>query len=73
MENFIFCAVEYVSIKTQTCNEPSADYIGIAVGFNDSLSVTNADKGTEAESECYLLAGSLRETIDLLKVVLKGK
>ena len=64
---------EYVSIETQTCSQLSADYIDIAVGSNDGLSVTVAHKSTDTESDCYQLVGSLRETIDLLKVELKDK
>ena len=64
---------KYVSIKTQTCNKLSADYIDIAVGSNDGLPVTVAHKSMETKSECYQLVGSLRETIDLLKVELKDK
>ena len=48
---------EYVSIKTQTCNELSADYVDITVGSNDELSVTVAHKSTWTESECYQLVG----------------
>ena len=73
MENFIFCAVKYVSINTQTCNELSANYIDIAVGSNNSLSDTVAHKSTETESECFQLVGSLHETTDLLKIELKDK
>ena len=29
---------DYVSIKTQTCNDLSVDYINIAIGSNDRLS-----------------------------------
>ena len=60
-------------MDTQTCNQLSADYIDIAVGSNDEFSVTIAHKSTETESEYYQLVGSLRETIDLLKVELKDK
>ena len=73
MENFIFCAVKYVSIDIQTCNELSANYVYIAVGSNNSLSDTVAHKSRETESECFQLVGSLHETIDLLKVELKDK
>ena len=64
---------EDVNSKIQTCNKLSADYIGIEVGYNDSLSVTLSDKSTAIESECYQLIGSLVETIYLLKIELKGK
>ena len=51
----------------------SPDYIYILVGSNNDLSVTVALKGTETESECYQLVGSLHKTIYLLKVELKDK
>ena len=46
---------EYVSIETQTCSQLSADYIDIAVGSNDGLSVTVAHKSMDTESDWYQL------------------
>ena len=37
------------------------------VGANDDLFVTVANKGTETDSDCHQLIGTLRETISLIK------
>ena len=46
---------EYINIETQMYNEQSADYINIAVGFNDGLPATVAHKNMETEFGCYQL------------------
>ena len=59
--------------KSKHFNELPTNYIIIAVVSNDSLSVMVAHKSTKTESQCYQLVDLIRETIDLLKVELKGK
>ena len=59
--------------KSKHFNELPTNYIIIAVVPNDSLSVMVAHKSTKTESQCYQLVDLIRETIDLLKVELKGK
>ena len=55
-----------VSIETQTGDVTSAEYVDSGVETNDDLFVMVANKGTENDSECHQLIGTLRETISLL-------
>ena len=59
--------------KSKHFNELPTNYIIIAVVSNDSLSVMVAHKSRKTESQCYQLVDLIHETIDLLKVELKGK
>ena len=51
----------------------SAEYVDSGVGTNENLFVTLENKGTETDSDCHQLKGTLRETISLLKVQLRNK
>lgn len=55
----------------QTSNTTSdvsyAEYVYTGVRTNDDLFVTMANKGTETDSKCHQLIGTLRKTISLLK------
>ena len=55
----------------QTSNTTSdvsyAEYVYTGVRTNDDLLVTMANKGTETDSKCHQLIGTLRKTISLLK------
>ena len=48
-------------------------HIGSRVGTNDDLFAMVANKGTETDSDCHQLIGTLRETIALLKDELRNK
>ena len=48
-------------------------HIGSRVGTNDDLFAMVANKGTETDSDCHQLIGTLRETISLLKDELRNK
>ena len=43
------------------------------IGTNDDLFVMVANKGTESDSDCHQLIGTLRETISLLEDELRNK
>ena len=64
---------ECVSIETQTGDVSSVEYVDSEVGTNDDLFVTVANKGTETDSNCHQLIGTLRETVSLLKDELRNK
>ena len=64
---------ECVSIETQTGEASSADYVDSGIGTNGGFFVTEANKGTETDSDCHQLLGTLRETISLLKDELRNK
>ena len=51
----------------------SAEYVDSGVGTNDDLFVTMANKGTETDSDCHQLIGTVRETMSLLKEELMNK
>ena len=59
--------VTYISIETQTGDVSSTEYVDSGVGTNDDLFVMVANKGTETNSNCHQLIGTLRKTISLLK------
>ena len=64
---------ECVSIETQTGHISSAEYVDSRVGTNDNLFVMVANKGSETDSDCHQLIGTLRESISLLKDELRNK
>ena len=64
---------ERLSIETQTGNVSSAEYVDSCVGTNDELFFTVPNKGTETDSDCHQLIGTLRGTIFLLKDELRNK
>ena len=47
-------------ISTETGDVSSAEYIDFGCGANDELFITVANKGTETDSECHQLIGTLR-------------
>ena len=47
-------------ISTETGDVSSAEYIDFGFGANDELFITVANKGTETDSECHQLIGTLR-------------
>ena len=65
--------VTYISIETQTGDVSSTEYVDSGVGTNDDLFVMVANKGTETNSNCHQLIGTLRKTISLLKDELRNK
>ena len=58
---------ECVSIETQTGDVSSTEYVDSRVGTNNDLFVMVVNKGTQTDSDCHQLIGTLRETISLLK------
>ena len=65
--------VTYISIETQTGDVSSTEYVDSGVGTNDDLFVMVANKGTETNSNCHQLIGTLHKTISLLKDELRNK
>ena len=61
------------SIETQTDAVSSGKYADPGVGINNDLFVTVKYKGTETDSECHQLIGTLRKTVSLLKNELRNK
>ena len=51
----------------------SAEYVDSGIGTNDDLFPMVANKGTDTDSKCHHLIGTLRETILLLKDGLRNK
>ena len=64
---------ESVSIETQTGGVSSTEYVDFGIGTNDDIYFMVANKGTENDSDCHQLIGTLRETISLLKDELRNK
>ena len=64
---------ESVSIETQTGGVSSTEYVDSGIGTNDDIYFMVANKGTETDSDCHQLIGTLRETISLLKDELRNK
>ena len=64
---------ECVSIETQTGDVSSAEYVESGAGTNDDLFVTVVNKGTETDSDCHQLIGTIRENIYFLKHELYGQ
>ena len=64
---------ECVSIETQTGDVSFAEYVDSGVGTNDNLFVTVANKGTENDSDCHQLIGTLCTLISLSKDELRNK
>ena len=54
---------ECVSIETQMGDESSTEYVDSGVGTNDDLFAMVANKGTETDSDCHQLIGTLHETM----------
>ena len=64
---------ECVSIETQTGGVSSTEYVDSGVGTSDAIFVMVANKGTEIDSDCHQLIGTLRESISLLNDELRTK
>ena len=64
---------ECVSIKTQTGDVSSTEYVDSEVGTNDDLFAMVVNKGTDTDSDCHQLIGALRGTISLLKGKIRNK
>ena len=64
---------ESVSIETQTGGVSSTEYVDFGIGTNDDIYFMVANKGTENDSDCHQLIGTLGETISLLKDELRNK
>ena len=64
---------ECVNIETQTGEVSSTEYVDSGLGTNDDLFIMVVNKGTETDSNCHQLIGTVRETISLLKDELRNK